>query len=206
MSRLIGPSGSLVERAGPERHEARDVAQPGPGIHLGMPDDRRHEQLDAGPAFEMAREEARFLRRDHVVVGAVKEVDGRAGRRRQLRRERQIVRNGRDVRQQQGPEGGDVAGVHVAQEGGGGLGQIALHGPGAVEPRTGARLVHIRRWQRGYGYRENGEAPAGFGNWLRPCLIRDHYAELRPLLEQYRPRRPTRTRARPWPTPSTHVG
>jgi MoaA/NifB/PqqE/SkfB family radical SAM enzyme len=45
----------------------------------------------------------------------------------------------------------------------------------------------IRCWQRGYGYRENGEGTAEFGNWLRPCLIRDHYAELRPLLEEYRP-------------------
>jgi hypothetical protein len=52
-----------------------------------------------------------------------------------------------------------------------------------AEPFFGA----IRRWQRDYGYRENGEVPAEFGNWLRPCLIRDHHAELRRLLDDYRP-------------------
>jgi hypothetical protein len=45
----------------------------------------------------------------------------------------------------------------------------------------------IRRWQRGYGYRENGEVPGDFGNWLRPCLMRDHHADLRRLIEDHRP-------------------
>jgi MoaA/NifB/PqqE/SkfB family radical SAM enzyme len=52
-----------------------------------------------------------------------------------------------------------------------------------AEPFFGA----IRRWQRDYGYRENGEEPGAFGNWLRPCLIRDHHPELRRLLEEHRP-------------------
>ncbi len=34
----------------------------------------------------------------------------------------------------------------------------------------------IRAWQRGYGYREPGQTAPAQGNWLRPCLIRDHHA------------------------------
>ena len=45
----------------------------------------------------------------------------------------------------------------------------------------------IRRWQHDYGYREGGERPGTFGNWLRPCLIRDHHADLRRLLAEHRP-------------------
>ena len=33
----------------------------------------------------------------------------------------------------------------------------------------------IRAWQRAYGYRENGEPYTGGGNWLAPCLVRDHH-------------------------------
>lgn len=54
-----------------------------------------------------------------------------------------------------------------------------------AEPFFGA----IRSWQRGYGYREPGEAcPPGCGDWLRPCVIRDHHQTLARLVEVHRPR------------------
>jgi len=37
----------------------------------------------------------------------------------------------------------------------------------------------IRNWQEGYAH--------GKGNWLAPCIIRDHHAELRSLIERYEP-------------------
>jgi MoaA/NifB/PqqE/SkfB family radical SAM enzyme len=47
----------------------------------------------------------------------------------------------------------------------------------------------FRAWQRAYGYRQGGErAPAECGNWLRPCLIRDHHAAFQRLVEEHRPR------------------
>jgi MoaA/NifB/PqqE/SkfB family radical SAM enzyme len=45
----------------------------------------------------------------------------------------------------------------------------------------------IRAWQRRYGYREDGEAYGGNGNWLMPCLIRDHHDVFRGLVAQHRP-------------------
>jgi len=46
----------------------------------------------------------------------------------------------------------------------------------------------VREWQRGYGYREVGEACPDCGNWLRPCLIRDHHETFVRLVEAHRPR------------------
>jgi MoaA/NifB/PqqE/SkfB family radical SAM enzyme len=43
-------------------------------------------------------------------------------------------------------------------------------------------FASIRRWQDNY-QRGNGRR----GNWLAPCIIRDHYADLRPMLAQYEP-------------------
>ena len=40
-------------------------------------------------------------------------------------------------------------------------------------------FASIRNWQEGYWQ--------GKGNWLAPCLIRDHYADLRRLITQYEP-------------------
>jgi MoaA/NifB/PqqE/SkfB family radical SAM enzyme len=48
-------------------------------------------------------------------------------------------------------------------------------------------FADIRAWQREYGYRERGETPGRFGNWLVPCLIRDHHADFRRLLDRHRP-------------------
>lgn len=45
----------------------------------------------------------------------------------------------------------------------------------------------IRTWQRDYGYREDGEPCGTCGNWLNPCLIRDHHAVFQRLLAQHRP-------------------
>ncbi len=45
----------------------------------------------------------------------------------------------------------------------------------------------IRAWQRRYGYREDGEPCARCGNWMTPCLIRDHHEEFQRLVQDYRP-------------------
>ena len=46
-------------------------------------------------------------------------------------------------------------------------------------------FAEIRAWQRAYGYRENGEpCPERVGNWLAPCLIRDHHADFRRIVEK----------------------
>jgi len=49
------------------------------------------------------------------------------------------------------------------------------------EPLFGA----FRDWQHEYGYRENGQAYAGDGNWLAPCPIRDHHGEFRMMLKRH---------------------
>lgn len=53
----------------------------------------------------------------------------------------------------------------------------------------------LRRWQRAYGYRENGEACPDCRNWLAPCPIRDHHAEFRRILDEH-PAAPTADDAR----------
>jgi MoaA/NifB/PqqE/SkfB family radical SAM enzyme len=45
----------------------------------------------------------------------------------------------------------------------------------------------IRSWQREYGYRECGEHYEGTGNWLMPCIFRDHHARFQGLVAQHRP-------------------
>jgi MoaA/NifB/PqqE/SkfB family radical SAM enzyme len=45
----------------------------------------------------------------------------------------------------------------------------------------------IRDWQRDYGYRENGEQTGDFGNWLTPCLIRDHHGDFQRLMRCHAP-------------------
>jgi MoaA/NifB/PqqE/SkfB family radical SAM enzyme len=46
----------------------------------------------------------------------------------------------------------------------------------------------IRGWQRDYGYRERGEAPPErCGNWMTPCIIRDHHSVFRELVKEHRP-------------------
>jgi len=45
----------------------------------------------------------------------------------------------------------------------------------------------IRDWQRDYGYRENGEKTGEFGNWLTPCLIRDHHGDFQHLMKCHSP-------------------
>lgn len=60
-----------------------------------------------------------------------------------------------------------------------------------AEPFFGA----IRGWQRSYGYRQDGEECHQWGNWLMPCLIRDHHAEFRRILDEH-PLEPTDESAR----------
>jgi len=49
-------------------------------------------------------------------------------------------------------------------------------------------FASIRAWQRSYGYREEGEACGECGNWLRPCLIRDHHDVFLKLVHEHQPR------------------
>jgi MoaA/NifB/PqqE/SkfB family radical SAM enzyme len=46
----------------------------------------------------------------------------------------------------------------------------------------------IRAWQRDYGYRESGERSSDCGNWMMPCLIRDHHDVFLRLVREHRPR------------------
>lgn len=46
----------------------------------------------------------------------------------------------------------------------------------------------IREWQTSYGYMRNYEESWNTKNWMMPCPIRDHYAEFRPMLEEFRPK------------------
>lgn len=46
-------------------------------------------------------------------------------------------------------------------------------------------FASIRDWQRAYGYRESGERREGYGNWLAPCIIRDHHVEFRRILARH---------------------
>jgi MoaA/NifB/PqqE/SkfB family radical SAM enzyme len=48
-------------------------------------------------------------------------------------------------------------------------------------------FADIRSWQRDYGYRENNEPCPDCGNWLAPCIIRDHHATLLELLRKHKP-------------------
>jgi hypothetical protein len=48
-------------------------------------------------------------------------------------------------------------------------------------------FADIRRWQREYGYRENGEPCPDCGNWLAPCIIRDHHAAFQELVRRHQP-------------------
>jgi radical SAM protein with 4Fe4S-binding SPASM domain len=43
-------------------------------------------------------------------------------------------------------------------------------------------FADIRRWQREYGYRESHESCPRCGNWIAPCLIRDHHADFRRIM------------------------
>jgi len=44
-------------------------------------------------------------------------------------------------------------------------------------------FADIRKWQRQYGYREAHESCGGScGNWMMPCLIRDHHADFLRLM------------------------
>jgi MoaA/NifB/PqqE/SkfB family radical SAM enzyme len=56
-------------------------------------------------------------------------------------------------------------------------------------------FASIRGWQKSYGYRQDGQTCGEWGNWLRPCLIRDHHAEFRKILAVH-PAEPTDEEAR----------
>jgi MoaA/NifB/PqqE/SkfB family radical SAM enzyme len=66
----------------------------------------------------------------------------------------------------------------------------------------------IREWQREYGYREAHEACAGdCGNWMAPCLIRDHHSEFMTIMGKHPHVRPLDEDARAaLDDPAYHAG
>ena len=57
--------------------------------------------------------------------------------------------------------------------------QVYASGETLTDAWSDAFLASIRRWQD--GYQRNG------GNWMAPCIIRDHHMDLRQLIAQYEP-------------------
>jgi MoaA/NifB/PqqE/SkfB family radical SAM enzyme len=49
-------------------------------------------------------------------------------------------------------------------------------------------FADIRKWQRGYGYREANEKCPDCRNWLAPCIIRDHHADFMELVRRHGPK------------------
>jgi MoaA/NifB/PqqE/SkfB family radical SAM enzyme len=68
--------------------------------------------------------------------------------------------------------------------------------------------AEIRRWQREYGYREAHESCEGqCGNWMAPCLIRDHHAEFMEIMGRHPEARPVDEDARAaLDDPAYHAG
>jgi MoaA/NifB/PqqE/SkfB family radical SAM enzyme len=66
----------------------------------------------------------------------------------------------------------------------------------------------IRNWQREYGYREAHESCNGqCGNWMAPCLIRDHHSEFMKIMEAHPDVRPLDDDARAaLDDPAYHAG
>lgn len=65
----------------------------------------------------------------------------------------------------------------------------------------------FRSWQRGYGYRQGGECAAGAcGNWLRPCLIRDHHAAFEALVREHAPTPTDQAASEALADPAYHAG
>ena len=56
-------------------------------------------------------------------------------------------------------------------------------------------FADIRRWQRDYGYREANEPCPDCGNWLAPCIIRDHHSDFLELVRRHEPAPTRRGRA-----------
>ena len=48
-------------------------------------------------------------------------------------------------------------------------------------------FADIRSWQRDQGYRETHEPCPECGNWLAPCIIRDHHADFLRLVRRHQP-------------------
>lgn len=64
--------------------------------------------------------------------------------------------------------------------------EIFAHGGTLDELWTDPFFADVRRWQRGYGYREAHEPGDGqCGNWMAPCLIRDHHGDCLGILRRH---------------------
>lgn len=85
--------------------------------------------------------------------------------------------------------------------------ELFAHGRTLTDAWAHPFFAGIREWQRRYGYRENGEqAPERCGNWLMPCLIRDHHAEFHQLVRAHRPRPTDHEAQEALDDPAYHAG
>jgi MoaA/NifB/PqqE/SkfB family radical SAM enzyme len=67
-------------------------------------------------------------------------------------------------------------------------------------------FADIRAWQREYGFREAHEACPSCGNWMTPCLIRDHHATALELMRKHQPKPTDDDAAAALADPAYHAG
>jgi MoaA/NifB/PqqE/SkfB family radical SAM enzyme len=86
--------------------------------------------------------------------------------------------------------------------------EVFAHGGTLDDVWTHPFYADIRKWQRDYGYREAGESCGeSCGNWMAPCLIRDHHAEFMEMMGRHPDVRPLDDDARAaLDDPAYHVG
>jgi len=64
---------------------------------------------------------------------------------------------------------------------------IYAQGKNLIDVWADPFFARIRAWQRDYGHKKSLSEGGRHGNWIMPCPMRDHYAELYPLLREYNP-------------------
>jgi MoaA/NifB/PqqE/SkfB family radical SAM enzyme len=68
------------------------------------------------------------------------------------------------------------------------INQIYAEGKNLIDVWQAPFFKKIREWQEGYGYGKEYERRSEIKNWMMPCPIRDHYAEFRPILDEFHPK------------------
>ncbi len=67
-------------------------------------------------------------------------------------------------------------------------------------------FADIRRWQCDYGYREKSEPCPDCGNWLAPCIIRDHHETFMEMVRKHQPTPTDEDAAAALADPEYHAG
>jgi hypothetical protein len=88
------------------------------------------------------------------------------------------------------------------------VGEVFRNGGTLDDMWTHPFFEEIRDWQRVYGYREAHESCDGqCGNWMAPCLIRDHHARFMEMMGRHPDVRPLDDDARAaLDDPAYHAG